>query len=180
MNLQFYLEKLHSSEDFRKFKKENPDAFLCSCFFSIDAENKNIMKKSNEKSHLDYYSPSGKNKGKKFSFQLEDGIKIVPLENFSNEGADYIPEKIRANSELNFNEIEKIISDEMSLKNINNKIQKILISLQNKDGKDFWICTVFLSGLGLLKVNIDDSKKTITEFEKKSFFDMLSITGKKK
>lgn len=36
MNFQFYLEKLFESEEFAEFKKEFPDAYLCSGFFVID------------------------------------------------------------------------------------------------------------------------------------------------
>ena len=36
MNLQFYLEKLKESDEFRNFCKSNPDCFLTSGFFVID------------------------------------------------------------------------------------------------------------------------------------------------
>ena len=55
MNFQFYIEKLHNSEDFKKFMKENLDAYLCSGFFIIDFEN---PKNPDNKSHLDFYIPS--------------------------------------------------------------------------------------------------------------------------
>jgi len=41
------------------------------------------------------------------------------------------------------------------------------------------IGTVFISMLGLLKVRIDVEKMKIVLFEKKSFFDMMSIKKKK-
>ncbi len=181
MNLQFYLEKLHASEEFKKFKRENPDAYLCSAFFSIDKEN---MKSPDNKSHLDFYvPPKDKNeKGKMFSFQLEEGVKLVPLDTSGfPDGMD--SEEISSDINLDFNNVEKMIAERMEKENLRNKIQKILFSLQNKEGKAFLIGTVFISMFGLLKVNIDLSEKPfwkITSFEKKSFFDMLSITGKKK
>ena len=61
MNFQFYLEKLMDSEDFQNFKRENPDAYLCSGFFSIDKE------KEDNQQHLDYYIPE---LDKMFSFKL--------------------------------------------------------------------------------------------------------------
>ena len=76
MNLQFYLEKLHSSEDFQEFEKENPKAYICSCFFILDKENKN------NKVHFDYFLPEGK---KIISFQLESGIQKIPLEIFDKK-----------------------------------------------------------------------------------------------
>jgi len=38
MNMQFYVEKLSHSEEFKEFMKKNPDAYLCSGFFVIDKE----------------------------------------------------------------------------------------------------------------------------------------------
>ena len=43
----------------------------------------------------------------------------------------------------------------------------------------FLIGTVFISGLGIIKVNIDIKDKKIIEFEKKSFFDMVNVLRRK-
>ena len=163
MNVQFYMEKLSLSEKFKNFMKDNKDAYLCSGFFVIDKNPKN----PDNKQHFDYYVPSSK---KMFSFQLEEGIKRVPLDIINKE----VPEKI-LKPEFDFNEIEKIIEKEMERRDIKNKIQKIMLSLQNFNKKDFLICTVFISMLGILKVKIDLSTEEVTEFEKKSFFDIMKV-----
>ena len=75
MNSHFLLEKLENSEEFKKFKKENKDAYLCSCFFIIDLESKT----PENKYHFDFYVPSIK---KTFSFELEERVKLVELERF--------------------------------------------------------------------------------------------------
>ena len=162
MNLQFYLEKLKSSEEYKKFMKENSDAYLCSGFFIIDLEN---LKKPDDKSHFDFYVPSKK---EMFSFQLENEIKIVPIETLDKR----IPEKI---GEINFEfgEVERMIEKRMQEENLKNKIQKILLSLQKLSREDFLVGNVFISGFGILKINIDISEKKITLFEKKSLFDMI-------
>ena len=166
MNLQFYFEKLKNSEEFKNFKKENPEAFLCSGFFVIDKQGKD------NKQHFDFYIPSKK---KMFSFQLEDGIKLVPIEMLN----DKIPSKLLFNENLNFEEVESLIVSEMGKQKIKNKIQKILLSLQNLDGKDFLVGTIFVSSLALLKMNMDISEKRITSFEKTSLFDMVKVIKKK-
>jgi len=171
MNFQFYKEKLESSKEFENFKKEHQDAFLSSGFFVLDFEN---LKNPDDKSHLDFYIPS---ENKIFSFELEKEIQLVPVKMFENSP---VPEKLIGSSVLDFDEIEKMIRNEMAKKDIKNKIQKIIMVIQNKNGKDFWICTVFISGLGLLKVNIDDLEKRIILFEKKSFVDMMNVFKKKK
>ena len=166
MNLKFYLEKLYASEEFEQFRKENPEAFLCSGFFIIDKQGQD------NKQHFDFYLPSER---KMFSFQLEERTKIVPVELLNNK----IPKKILLNYDFDFKDIEELIINEMKRQNIKNKIQKILLSLQNLDGKDFLVGTVFISTLGLLKINIDISQKKITEFAKTSFFDMIKVIKKK-
>ena len=203
MNLKFYLEKLHISEEYKKFIQENPGAYLCSGFFVIDKEG------SDSKQHLDYYVPysssqklpahshsqidnkqlnektpneksvnnlkipstesASNSRGKIFSFQLEDGIKIIPIETIDNK----ILEGILGDCDFDLTKIEKMIVSEMIYKGIQKKLQKILLSLQNKEGRDFLIGTIFISGLGMLKVQINLPEMKIIEFEKKSFFDIL-------
>ena len=167
MNFTFYLEKLHDSEEFKEFMLENPNAYICSAFFIIDHE------KSYDKQHLDFYSPDSK---KVFSFKLEEGIRKEPLETFD----DKIPQKLTLDYDFDLEELEKIVSERMEKENIKNKIQKILISLQRVEQKDLLVLTIFISGLGLLKVSIDLVGKKIKDFEKKSFFDIMKFVKKGK
>ena len=160
MNLKFYLEKLQASEEYKNFMKENPKAYLCSGFFIIDKI------ENDGKQHLDYYMPSIK---KTFSFQLENEIKLVPIEMIDEK----VPAKILFDYDFDFEKIEQIILNEMIYKGIKNKLQKILLSLQNSEGKNVLVGTVFISAMGLLKVRISIPEMKIIEFEKKSFFDIL-------
>jgi len=164
MNFQFYLEKLRNSESYKKFIKENPDAYLCSAFFSIDKNG------SDNKQHFDFFIDR-----EIFSFQLESECELTPLKNYGEKN----PEKIGENLNFDFEEIEKLIIDKLKEKNINKKIKKYLYSLQNIQGKNFLIGTIFTSELGMIKIKIDLKEMQITEFEKKSFFDMIKIFKKK-
>ena len=159
MNFQFYLEKIKASEEYKNFIKENPDAFLCSGFFVVDKNGKD------NKTHFDYWA-----NGKMFSFQLEGGIQLVPIETINNTLS---PEKISEKIDFNLEEVERMITEKIEEEMIKNKVQKILLSLQSKNQKSFLIGTVFLSMLGILKVNIDISKGKIVLFEKKSMFDIV-------
>mgnify|MGYP001250691031 CR=1 FL=1 len=176
MNLQFYLEKLSHSEEFKKFMKKNPSAYLCSGFFVFD------KKGSDNKQHFDYCIPNSK---EMFSFQLETinlseknleqkGTEVVSLEIME----DKIPKEI-LKYDFDFDDIEKMIQEEMKKQGIKNNIQKILYSLQNYEGKDQLICTIFISMLGIIKIRIDLSNKKVIEFEKKSLFDIIKVTKKK-
>ena len=170
MNLEFYLEKLHSSQEYKNFIKENSNAYLCSGFFIIDKE-KGL---EGDQQHLDFYMPTRLPKDTRsgermVSFCLSDACQKKPVDVVDKEN---VPEKI-PECDFDFEEIEKIIIEKMQEQGIKNKIQKILLSLQSKDGKCFLIGTIFLSSLGMLKVNINISEMKITNFEKKSIFDMV-------
>ncbi|MBU1129180.1 MAG: hypothetical protein KJ949_00950 [Nanoarchaeota archaeon] len=167
MNIQFYYEKLQDSKEYQSFMKKNPKAFLCSGFFIID------KKAQDNRQHFDFYISGNK---KIFSFELENNCKKNVLEQLG----DKVPEKLEVNFDFDLNEIEKLVAGEMEKQKINNKIEKMLFSLQTIDGKNLLIGTVFLSMLGLLKVHIDIEKKKVLVCEKKSFFDMVNVKGKKK
>jgi hypothetical protein len=61
----------------------------------------------------------------------------------------------------------------MKKEGIEDKIKKLLVVLQNKDGKDYFICTIFISKMGLINCVMDIAKKEITDFKKKSLMDMI-------
>lgn len=173
MNFQFYIEKLFDSEEFRKFKKENPTAFLCSGFFAIDKTDK-----GDNQQHLDYFIPE---LNKMFSFKLnQNPTELLPVENFNQE---IKPQKIGDNLDFEFNDMENIVQSRMLNEKIDKKIEKLLWSIQPGPGKDgkraFLIGTIFISNLGMIKVTIDLDEKAITNFEKKSFLDFIRIVKKK-
>ena len=163
MNFQFYLEKLMASEIFQNFMDENKDAYPCGGFFIIDKEKQKIL---DDKQHFDYYIPSLK---KMVSFKLEGEVQLIPVEMIDPR----IPTKIKSNYNFDFNDIEKVIEKEMQKQEIKNNLQKIILSLQELDGKDYLIGTAFISGLGMIKINVDISEMKLIVFEKKSFFDMV-------
>ncbi len=166
MDLRFYLEKLHSSDEYQDFMLENPDAYLCSGFFVMDFE------KANHQRHLDFYAPALK---KVFSFKMENGIERVPIDTFDETA----PRKLSVDYDFNLDEIESLIRERMEQEKVRSRIQKVLLSLQNFENKDLLTATVFVSGLGMLKINLDPVSKKILDFDRKSFFDMLKIVRKK-
>ena len=183
MNLQFYVEKLNSFDVFKNFMKENPNAYACSGFFIIDKTGKEPNKQ-----HFDFWVPQNapdhppqtseengdEQEGKLVSFQLED-MQLVPLENYGK-----IPERLSLEQDIDFEAVEKMIIERMVKENMKEKIQKMLFSLQMKDGKNFLIVTVFVPKLGLITATVDLEKMEIEEFEKKSFMDMINVFKRKK
>lgn len=166
MDLRFYLEKLHGSDEYQEFLLENPDAYMCSGFFVMDFE------KADHQRHLDFYAPNLK---KVFSFKLENGIEKVPIDTFDN----LTPKKLSLGYDFDLDEIEALIKKKMAEEHVKSRVQKILLSLQNIEHRDLLTATVFVSGLGMIKINIDPISKKILDFDKKSFFDILKIVRKK-
>ena len=164
MNLYFYLEKLRSLENYKNFIKDNPRTYLCSGFFVIDKSGKD------EKQHFDFWVNS-----KMFTFKLEEGCRVEEVEMIDKRGPGNL-----VGSDFDFDEVEKMILDKMEKEGVKGKVQKIILSLQAKDGKDFLVGTVFISALGMLKVNIDLSEMKIIDFQKKSFFEMVNVLKRKK
>jgi len=160
MNFQFFLEKLMASKAFDNFMAENKEAYPCGGFFIVD------LVGSDNKQHFDYYNPEVK---KMFSIKLEDGIQVIPVEMIDPR----VPGKVKMNYDFDFNDIIKMIQEEMKKQEITNKIQKVILSLQELEGRDYLVGTVFITGMGMAKVNIDISEMKIIGFEKKSFFDMM-------
>jgi len=167
MNFQFYREKLEESTVFEEFKKKNLDSYFCSGFFVIDKEGKD------NKIHFDYFLPKEK---KIISFQLEEGIQKVPVEVLDKK----VPEKVPLDHDFDLEDVEELITKEMENKGIKSKLQKILVSLQKVNGKTSLVGTVFISMLGMLKVQIDIENMKIIQFEKKSFLEMVNISKKDK
>jgi hypothetical protein len=166
MNFQFYFEKLIESKEFKKFAKENKDAFLCSAFFIVD------KKLEDNKQNIDYFVPS---LNKMFGFKIDNKVEMIPIENF---GENFIPSNIPDNINFDFDNIRDMIQDRMEKEKIKNKIEKLLLSVQAKDKKNYILGTIFISSLGILKVRIDLDEKKIIDFEKKSFFDMMKFMKK--
>ena len=107
------------------------------------------------------------------SFQLDSMTKI-PVELFN----DRIPESISSDIDFEFDEMESLIVKKMEAEKITNTVQKMIFSLQKLDGKDILVGNVFISMLGILKVNIDLTELKIVEFQKKSIFDIVNVLKK--
>lgn len=167
MKFQFYNEKLLDSVEYQKFKKEHPTAYPCTAFFAIDFESKG----KNDKVHFDFWLPEFK---KMYSFKVNGPVEFVNVENF--EKRDY--EKLSMNYTFDLNEVQREITERMEKDEIKGTIQKLLWSLQKKDGVDYLLGTIFLNNMGMLKVTYDITDKKITDIVKKSFLDMFKVIKK--
>ena len=163
MNLQFYFEKLLNSEEFKNFKDQNPNAYLCSGFIAIDKNG------NDNQQHFDYSINQ-----KIFSFQVEKNCQKIPIENATNQKFEKIPDNVN----FDFQKLENLIQEKMQQEKINNKIQKYLLSLQRKNKTNYLIGTIFISRMGMIKTKINLDTMKIEDFEKTSFLDMIKVIKK--
>lgn len=162
MHFQFYIEKLKDSENFKKFIKERPKAYFCSAFLIIDKSGKE------NKAHLDYYDPS---KEELFGFEMENKANKVQVDTFGQKDFIKLSDKI----DFNFEEIEELLEKERQKKELKQKIQKILLSFQRLNDKNYLVGTIFVTKMGMVKFQIDLDSKKVLQFEKKSFFDIMKV-----
>jgi hypothetical protein len=93
---------------------------------------------------------------------------------------DKVPQEVSLDFDIDFDEIERQVYEKMRIHGINNRIQKLIYSLQKLEDKDLLTGTVFISMFGLIKMNVDVKTNKIVDFEKKSFFDLVSVFKKTK
>ncbi len=170
MKVSHYIKRVKESEEFKKFKKEDPKAYLCSLFFIRD-----FTEKKNE-TQVDFYSPKKK---AIVSFKVDGKV-----EKTSNKKAEtmthkkFIPKPLDEKIKMDIDEMKDTLMDEMHNREMTYEVEKILAFLNMVENKPVWNCTGFLKGLGILQTHVDDETNTVLFMEKKSFFDMIRFTGK--
>jgi hypothetical protein len=170
MKTEDYIKKVKASKEYKKFIKENPDAYLCSLFFIREYKEG----KKHKETHIDFYVPS---KNLIFNFKVDGKVKLIPLgkkaETIKHE--KLIPKEIKEKIKLDIDEIRPILHEEMLNRNITYDIEKLLVFLGIFDDRLIWNCTGFLKGLGLLQAHIDDESGSVLFMDKKSFFDLIKF-----
>ena len=171
-------EKIESSDVFKKFKSENPNAELCAGFFILDFVG------NDNKYSLDY-----KLGEKIFTFNLdferneiliqEDRLIDIPPNNQYQQKL----EKINL-SEVNIelNELKSIAEIKTVDNNIKSRFQKIIAILQNYRGPETknkktqaWNLTCILDSLMIINIIINSNTGKLLKFEKKSLSEMFKM-----
>ena len=157
MNLEFYKEKLETSEVYKNFLIKNPEAYLASAFFTITLTDKT----ETAEVQLDYY-----NKTKFSVFSLNSGITLKEEES----AIPTAPEKL-THSNLDINEIPMICKSVLEKNNITEKITRILAILTNNK-ENIWGISIITASMSVIKVKLNDSGELIN-FEKLNLFDFV-------
>lgn len=169
MSFKETYEKITSSEVFKNFIKENPEAELVAGFFILDFIS-NDSKKS-----IDY-----RHKNKIYTFDLKDDgfIKMTEDELIDSPNSPPLL-KITPEVKTDLDELKGISGMEALDKGISAKFNKIIAVLQRqkRDEKEIqlWNLTCMLDGLIILNILIDADSENgdVIKFERRSMMDMI-------
>jgi len=158
MNIFEVIRKVEMSKEFRKFKKENPGAYLCAAFFILDYELKE------EKKQLDYYVSSSD----VMTFSIVDNeVKMMPAELPKKEK---IPAIGMQAVKLDEDKVMEIAKKESEI----GEFTKVIVVLQNLDGKDIWNLSC-MKGLQMMRYHVLAFDGKVLKKEKINLMDMMKI-----
>ncbi|MFH1307528.1 MAG: hypothetical protein ABIH72_01620 [archaeon] len=160
MKFDHYLNRAQESSEFKKFKGKHEKAYLCAGFFVLDFESGKNMHQ------IDFYIPTNK---KIATFNLHEGIDFHVSKGVMKKK----PKVLDNNIKLDLEQLKGIVEDEMHNRTVTHEIKKIIAVIQNVDGKKTWVLNCITDGLGLIKVNIDDSDESVLKFEKANLMDFI-------
>lgn len=160
MKIKPYVEKLNTSPEYKKFVEKYKDAYLAAGFFIIDFEQGNNIHQ------IDYYIPSEKKIG---AFTLDKDVVLQMME-VLNEAK---PEKLDIKTKIDLEALKGIVQDEMRNRGITEEIKKMIAIIQNIKGKKTWTVSCILSGMEILKANIEDKSETVLRMERTSITDII-------
>ena len=161
MKIQPYVQKLESSQIYKKFRKDNTESFLVAGFFVLDYESGVNMHQ------IDYYVPSKKQVA---AFNLDGEVEVRLLDMMSKEK---VPEKLDLKTKVDLDALKGILEDEMKNRNITESIKKCVAVIQVIDGKKLWILNCVLSGMEILKAHVDDNSRTVLKMERDSMMNYI-------
>ncbi|MDD5193746.1 MAG: hypothetical protein PHF67_04140 [Candidatus Nanoarchaeia archaeon] len=156
-------ETITSSEIFRDFKKQFPEAEFCTGFFITD-----FFGNDNKKS-IDF-----KVGEKIFTFSINElgNLKMNEDELIKTKQFPTL-EPINPEFKVDLDEAESTAKIKAVGNGINAKFSKIISVLQKYEGKQVWNLTCMLEGLIILHVIIDANTGEVIKFERKSMMDLI-------
>lgn len=163
MNFKELVEKIESSEEFKKFISEKPGSELCVGFFVID------FISNDSKNSIDY-----KHGDKVYTFDIKDDLKIKITEDELIKSKNHPDlEKINPDIKVEVEELKSIAGIRALDEGISAKFNKIIAVLQKLNAKETWNLTCMLDGLIILNILVDAFTGEIIKFERKSMMDLI-------
>lgn len=172
INFNQILRRIEGSDEFKNFRKEYEDSYLCSAFFVFDLESQSETKQ------LDYYIPS---KEKIASFLVDNVIKFSIDDIFQKENRTL--KKISPEFKIGFEEAIDIAKERLEVENAkekketgtkgSGKINKVIGILQELDKKQIWNFTCMIGGTNMMLIHIDVNTGEITKIDKVNIMNFV-------
>jgi hypothetical protein len=162
MLLKQLYAKLEKSNEFKKFKSENPDAFLCAGFFII-----------NFKDNKFEYSLDYRNDKQIFTFKIPENDSSIIAESQDLLLSPKPLDKINLDVQVDIEDIKDIVEKTLSDNNIKNKLEEYIAVLQNLDNQLVWNLTIMCEGFTIINSLINAETSGIIKFEKKNLLDFI-------
>lgn len=164
MNFISLKKRLESSQQFKTFKSQHPNAELVAGFFILDFKDKR------EEATLDY-----KQQEDLFTFNMQDPNFAVKKEEVLDKTKPL--EKLNTDIKVDIQDLEQIIKAQLEEQEIKQPIEKIIavISQSSNPKENFPIfnLTIMLSSFVILLCKINAQSGEVLEFKKKSLFDFV-------
>jgi len=152
------IKKIEETEEFKKYKEENPDLFLADTF---------IILNENEGWQIDYYS---EDKDKITSFtQKNESVQIKESELFRKEKTEMIPlnlEKIKFSLEQALKVVETQTKEKPS---------KLIVVLQVLNDKEVWNITYLTTSFKTINFKINAINGEIISKDESSIVSNLRV-----
>lgn len=161
MKIQPYIEKLESSQEYKKFQEKHENSYIIAGFFVLDFETGQNLHQ------VDYFIPT---ENKVAAFTLDKEVELRMMEMMKS---DKKPEELNIETNIDLDALKGIVEDEMKNRGISEKINKMIAIIQNIEGKKLWNINCVLSGMELLRTHVDDDSETILKMERNSMMDYI-------
>jgi len=176
INFNQVLRRIEGSDEFKNFKRENDDSYLCSAFFVVDFESQSETKQ------MDYYIPA---KEKIASFLVDGDIKFNIDDVFQKNNRPL--KEISKNFKIDFSKAINIAKENLDILNEEEKnktgkigklqLNKIIAILQNLNEEQIWNLTCMVGGTNMMLIHINAENGDVTKMDKA---DLMSFVTREK
>jgi len=170
MSFKKLKENIEKSEEFKKFKKENPKALLYSAFFMLKQAFGNLIIETQQ---LDYFI-GGKKVATLFFDENQKIQKKVDEVEPAKQGEKREFVKLDDEIKIDVENLQEIIKKELNKNKVGiEEVSKVIAILQKIKCKVVWNITC-ISGMTLIRMHIDENGKVL-ENKKESLLSMMKV-----
>ncbi|MGM5484992.1 MAG: hypothetical protein ACQEP1_03930 [Nanobdellota archaeon] len=163
MNTKKIIDNLEESEEFKKFKEENPDTYLAHVFKMLDKQNV-------EEWQIGYYDKSNRKVTTFVYNEKTETIQKNPESETFRKEDSHIKELKKEDINTNLNQAMQKVEKLRNEKYSKHPVEKSFFILQNL-GNPVWNFTLVTKTFNVLNVKVNASSGEVEEDNLSSIFD---------